>query len=109
MVACVLTRHIKALRVGEHLRVAVCPGKHQTHEPAALHRHAADLGVLAGDANGELHRRVVTKHFVDRVLPAVRFVAQQLQLIRVFVEQDDRVAEQVDRRLEARTDDEQCG
>ena len=91
--------YVEGRRVLEDGRVAV--GAAEVEQDAVARREvpAPHLGVAQRDPQGELDRRLVAQHLVDRIAPAVGVLLQPAQLVGVLVEQRDRVGRHLRRRI----------
>ena len=96
----------QAVRIGEHLGVAVGAGEHGGDHGAGRHPDTGDRGVADAGAAGHQDGRVEPQHLVDGVRPEVRTLTQHVELVGVGSEQGDAVAQQVHGRLEPGGQDE---
>ena len=101
MLVGVLARHVEAVGIREHLGVAVGAGQQGRHHGPLRHVASAKDRVVDDRAAGEQHGRVVTQHLVDRARPQVRLLTQGGELLGVSLQEDDAVAQEVHRGLEA--------
>lgn len=89
------------VRIGELGRIAIGGAEHQEHRRAARQHLAFDFDVLQRRADRDLHRPVVAQAFQHRVRHPRRLALEQVELLRIAMQRDQRIADHVGRGLMA--------
>ena len=100
----VLARNVELVRFRIDVGITVRRRERRIQGFTLMDGTSGNVDVTVRNATRVHHRRVVAKHFLDRVLDQRRVIAQLLQLIGVFQQGPGAVADQVGGRHVARNE-----
>ncbi len=108
VVSCVRPRDVEAVGLVEHLGIPIGASEQQHHRGSLRDGHAGDLGVAVRPSRRHLYGAVEAQHLLHRRRPQTGVLSQQRELVGMVHQCDDAVADQVDRRLHPRPDEQRC-